>query len=271
MKIKFIQPRTEISSLIDIFWVFESALGLPGNDGRMIVPNGTAKIIIPLKNNLFTGSISSGIEAEAGKIYITGLCDEPAIISSEETFTSTIGISLSTTGISQLLPFSMGEFKNAVYSFEEIFGNYGKQMQEQLANTASISQKIDLIQTMIFNLARRTNRNNQIVAYCVQEIKKTSGLVKIKHLENKTGYTKRHLDLLFNEHIGLSPKLLSSIVRFNVFYQNWAKGKQLDFYKDLLYDFYYDQSHFIKEFKRFSGYSPTQLNKISNDFGRLFI
>lgn len=271
MKIKFIKPRADIAPLIDIFWSFESPAGLPENDSRMIVPNGTAKMIIPLRNSLVTGSTLNEVEAKEEKIHITGLWDKPTIIKSEARFTSTIGISLTTTGASQLLPFPMKELKNTVFSFDEIFGNYGKQIQEQLANTESVEQKLDLIQTTIGQLAKQTNNKNQIVTYCVREIKKANGLIKIKELEKKTGYTKRHLDMLFNDNIGLSPKLLSDITRFNMFYNSWAKHNELNFYKGLLYEYYYDQSHFIKEFKRFSGYTPKQIDKISNDFGKLFV
>lgn len=271
MKIKFIKPRAEISSLIDIFWIFESSCGLPENDNRMIVPNGTAKIIIPVKNGLYTQVGQNGIETNEEKIHITGFWDKPTIIRSDNSFTSTIGISLTTTGVYQLLPFTMKELKNSVFSFEELFGSYGKSLQEQLANTENMDKKIDLIQIIIIDLVKRTNRQNPILEFCVREIKRTKGLINVKELERKSGYSKRYLDLLFNEYIGLPPKLLSGIVRFNIFYNQWAKLGIPEFYRDLLYDYYYDQSHFIKEFKRFSGNSPRQFEKIGNDFGKLFI
>lgn len=271
MKIKFIQPRAEIAPFISIFWIFESSNGLPANDSRMIVPNGTAKIIIPVRNRLYAGIGQNEIETKEEKIHVSGLCDRPTIIKSQSFYTSTIGISLTTIGASKLLPFPMKEFKNSVYSFEDIFGSYGKQLEQRLANTESIDNKIDFVQTMISQLIKQYNRQNSIITFCIREIKRTNGLIRIKDLEKKTGYSKRYLDLLFDNYIGVSPKLLSGITRFNVFYHQWAKSGIPDFYRDLLYEYYFDQSHFIKEFKRFSGHSPKQFDKIGNDFGKLFI
>jgi hypothetical protein len=48
-----------------------------------------------------------------------------------------------------------------------------------------------------------------------------------------------------------------TFTRFQKFYFLWANSKATDFYKHDLYNFYYDQSHFIKELKNFTGgYSP---------------
>ncbi|HLT73624.1 MAG TPA: hypothetical protein VKZ68_01020 [Ohtaekwangia sp.] len=39
---------------------------------------------------------------------------------------------------------------------------------------------------------------------------------------------------------------------------------------DFMYRHFYDQAHFIKEFKRFTGYSPLRFSKSENEFGRIF-
>jgi hypothetical protein len=72
----------------------------------------------------------------------------------------------------------------------------------------------------------------------------------IKELERKTGYARRYLDLLFKHHVGLSPKVLAGIFRFQKFYQKWARGLSYDAFKEELYDYYYDRAHFSEEFKR---------------------
>jgi methylphosphotriester-DNA--protein-cysteine methyltransferase len=91
----------------------------------------------------------------------------------------------------------------------------------------------------------------------------------IKQLEQKTGYTRRYLNLLFRQHVGLSPKDLAEVFRFQRFYQKWAQGLSYDFLKNELYDYYYDQAHFWKECKKMTGYSPRELMiSVSNEFGR---
>jgi AraC-like DNA-binding protein len=91
----------------------------------------------------------------------------------------------------------------------------------------------------------------------------------IKELERRTGFTRRYLDQIFNRHVGLSPKTLAGIFRFQKFYRKWAQGLPYEALKEEINDYYYDQAHFTKEFKRMTGYSPGRFARgVINEFGR---
>lgn len=69
--------------------------------------------------------------------------------------------------------------------------------------------------------------------------------------------------------MGVSPKALARIFRFQRFYEKWARGKRYDQLTGELYGYYYDQAHFAKEFKQFTGYPPRRFaRQIPNEFGR---
>ncbi|HYG14269.1 MAG TPA: hypothetical protein VEC12_00845, partial [Bacteroidia bacterium] len=80
----------------------------------------------------------------------------------------------------------------------------------------------------------------------------------------------RWLHMKFMERAGISPKNLASIVRFQQFYTALAQNREKDFLQKEFYDFYYDQSHFIKDFKRFTGLPPAKLAMSENEFGKIF-
>ncbi|NJO90847.1 MAG: AraC family transcriptional regulator [Chloroflexia bacterium] len=157
-----------------------------------------------------------------------------------------------------LYQFFRSEIVNKIFSFIDIYGTIGRQIIERLTNTINPLDKIEVLQDFLIDIVRITNRNNSIIDYSVSLIKSSSGLVEIKEMERKTGYSKRYLDMLFKDHLGISPKTLASIVRFQTFYNAWANTGSDNFYKDILFDLYFDQAHFIKEFKRYTGYSPKQ-------------
>lgn len=52
-------------------------------------------------------------------------------------------------------------------------------------------------------------------------------------------------------------------------YQALVRDEHLLRKKRLLYELYYDEAHFIKEFKRFMGHSPARYSRLQNDVGKL--
>jgi AraC-like DNA-binding protein len=265
-----IQPRKELTNYIDTFWVFENDFGVPVADNRVIAPNGKAKIIYPYLNGLATTSNGIKTHYPEQDVYLIGIWDRPVTLSSFVRVTGTIGLELKPNGIYRFASITMADIANRIFSFTDIYGLKGKRLLEQLATTVSLTQKIEVLQDFLVAILQSTNRENALIDYSVSRIQSAAGLVEVKELEKLTGYSKRYLDMLFKEHLGISPKTLASIVRFQSFYKAWATTATPDFYTDKLFDIYYDQAHFIKEFKRFTGHTPRQYATDRNDFGKIF-
>ena len=138
-----------------------------------------------------------------------------------------------------------------------------------MVNTISVEQKLVVIQQFLFNQLS-LNDEDLIFEYCVEKIQSSKGKITVKELEKKTGYSSRWLNIKFNEKLGVSPKNLSSVIRFKHYYQAFTNGRETSFLKNDFYELYYDQSHFIKDFKRFTGLAPTKFEKQINSFGESY-
>lgn len=270
MILKRIIPRPELQHLIDTMWVFENDFGVPVEDSRVIAPNGKAKFIYSYLNGLST--VDNGVQTDYNEqdIFFIGIWDKPVRLVSKSQVTGTIVIELTPNGLHRFTRWSALEIVNKIYSFTDIYGNSGKNILEQLTNTPKVDDKIAVLQDFLVDIVNMTDRNNGLIDFSVSLIKQTSGLTSIKEMEAKTGYSKRYLDLLFKNHLGISPKTFSGIVRFQSFYNLWANTDNTNFYSDNLYEVYYDQAHFIKEFKKYTGHSPKQYAGLKNDFGKIF-
>ncbi|MDJ1471034.1 helix-turn-helix domain-containing protein [Cytophagaceae bacterium DM2B3-1] len=270
MFLQSVTPLLPLRPFIDSFWVFESDFGVPFTSSRVIVPNGKPKIIIPYLNGLLAQDRSGSQERKEGEIHFVGNWDQSVVISSNTRKTGTIIIELTPAGAYRFAKIAMQEVSNQIIGFSDLYGTLGKNLQEQIGNIDYLSEKIRKIQQFLLSQLLVLNQHQGIVDFVTNSIYKSQGRIEIKELEQKTGYSKRYLSLLFNEYIGISPKTLAAIVRFQRFYHLWANAPSPSFYKDDLYQFYYDQSHFIKEFKRFTGYSPVRYAETDNEFGRIF-
>ena len=73
----------------------------------------------------------------------------------------------------------------------------------------------------------------------------------------QTGCSERQLERMFRKYIGLSPKLYSRIIRFAHIFQVVQGSKEMNGSQLGIASGYYDQSHFIKNFKAFAGEEPS--------------
>jgi len=270
MHLQSVQPCPQLRGYISKMWVFESNGRMPGEDMKLIVPNGMVKMTIPYRNGV-SGRNKDGFRlVKESSIIIIGICDTPAVIDLEHDAPhGNIGIEFSPLGAYRFFNARQAELKNKIFLIEEILGKSAKAIQEVIANTVSISGKICLVQQYLINLLSNSEAD-PVLDYCLNEIECSKGLMTVAELERKTGYSSRWLYEKFMEKVGLSPKNLSSVVRFMQFYRRWARQPGSDFFKEDIYDYFYDQSHFIKDFKRFTGVSPMKYMRSENEFGRLF-
>lgn len=269
MKITFIKPRPELASYIESFWVFESTAGFPAIESSIVAPNGCSRLIIPCENSIV--SVVNGqarVSREAG-LYFSGNRDSATLLRSSPRKTTFVAIEFSPQGAYPIFGIPMTETLNRLCETDLLLTKWSRPVREALNDRHEVRDKVSVIQEQLVHLLRMNDRRNAIVDYCVQSLRATNGLMPIARLAEKTGYSRRYLGMLFARHVGLAPKVLAGIFRFQKFYRKWAEGQSFDDLKDDLYECYSDQSHFTNEFRRMTGYSPRQFSmQVSNEFGR---
>ncbi|MFL5626347.1 MAG: DUF6597 domain-containing transcriptional factor [Ktedonobacteraceae bacterium] len=270
MKVSFTQPEKQLSAYVAFIWVFESSFGVPIADSRIIVPDGRAKIILPYRNSLCAAVNNRLLNAKEHHIFLVGIQRSPTTIGSTATDTGTIGVEFTPKGLYHFFHLSMHEITNRMVSFEELFGPQGARLQNRVGDAEDPQEKIVLLQSALTHLLQKNKKEYSLLDRTLDMIAQSHGMMRVQELEAQTGYTKRYLDMLFKEHVGVSPKSLASILRFQELYQSWMQQKSPTLFRDNWSAYYYDQSHFIKEFKRYTGFTPQHYTAIVNEFGRAF-
>jgi len=267
---RHIEPHVLLKNYIDSMWVFQTGGRMPIDDMKLVVPNGNLKLTISYQNGIVASISGKNYFSREHEITLTGLIDIPVILDTvEDIQTETIGIEFNPRGVYRFFHFNLIEIRNQIYSLEDLVGIVGRQLKEQIANSVSLQEKITVIQHFLLNQLS-TYSEDGIFEYCVEKIKSSRGKITIKELEKKTGYSSRWLNMKFHEKLGVSPKNLSSIIRFNSCYQHYILGDDESLFKNDFYNLFYDQSHFIKDFKRFTGLPPAKFEKQINDFSKSY-
>lgn len=270
MNVSFTKPQDQLASYVASFWIFENNAGIPMTDSRIIVPDGRAKILVPYKNSLSVLIDGSPTYTKEHQVFLTGIQTNPRTICSPTTDTGTIGIELTPKGLYHFFKLSLHEITDRIYGFEQLFGAWGASLQNRLGDIENPADKIAFLQNILTELLDRNPKNYTLLDRTIDLLTQSHGLIRIRDLATQTGYSKRYLDMLFKEHVGVSPKSLASILRFQNFYQSWNQEDSPAIPKDGLYAYYYDQAHFIKEFKRYTGYTPQKYAALATEFSRAF-
>lgn len=223
MRLRHIKPHPRLKGYVNKMWLFESRGRVPDDDMKLIAPDGTAKLTIPFRNGVSGKNREFFHLSKESQITLIGMQDIPAIVDVEHDAPhNNIGIEFSPLGAYRFFHLPQSDLKNKLFLLEDVLGKSARDIQEKIANTEDVNEKIQLIQSYLSKLLSKSEPD-LVLDYCIRQIENLKGLVKVMELERKTGYSSRWIYEKFREKIGLSPKSLSSIVRFNQFYQQWAK------------------------------------------------
>ncbi len=138
----------------------------------------------------------------------------------------------------------------------EIVDRYlADQLYELMDSTRTSEEVLKDVQTILLNRFSPLFADNRVI-HVLNAVFISKGASKVTELSDSVNLSKRRLEQLFSENIGISPKKYSRIVRFqNLLFNYFMTGeKSFDFPNT-----FSDQAHFIKEMKNLTGMTPKQL------------
>lgn len=131
---------------------------------------------------------------------------------------------------------------------------------EQLKEASGAAEKVVAIleRWLLNRLDTAAKTDVSGIAYACEQIQQSGGLLRVEELCRHLGMSTTTLGDQFREKVGFSPKTFSRIVRFN--HINTFISQQIHVnWQELVYSHgFFDQNHFIKEFKHFYGCTPSQ-------------
>jgi AraC-like DNA-binding protein len=131
---------------------------------------------------------------------------------------------------------------------------------EQIVQTHDFSRQI-----MLFNAyftSRLMRKASAVTSLVIQTMRHLNGNIRIDQLESLTGYTCRTIQRQFRQDTGMSPKAFSRILRCQSAINTIHLRDELSFC-DLAFDLgFSDQSHFLREFKKFVSTTPCDYQRL---------
>lgn len=150
---------------------------------------------------------------------------------------------------------SMKDTLNTFVDVDAYFKNFKKDLQEILISNPLISDRIEKVEQYLLKKLDLNKQNNNVMN-AVYKILKSKGTDSISDLTGFTAVSQRQLERLFMEYIGVSPKKLSGLVRYQYLWQDILFDTNFDI-QECVYKYgYNDQPHLLKDFKKYHTLSP---------------
>lgn len=162
--------------------------------------------------------------------------------------------------LSMLLPgLALKEIIDVQAPFEDTLSSY-KDVCFKITAKKEFRQRIHVFEQEFLSILISCNRPHSLVDYCLNEMYRTSGAIAVQELADGAGYSARYIRTKFEEAVGVPPKLYTRIIRFqHSLNEIWMRKASLS---DLANEQgYFDQAHFVKEFKAFSQLTPDKMKK----------
>ena len=106
------------------------------------------------------------------------------------------------------------------------------------------------------------------VAWALANFRKTAGRGRIADICSDFGVSRKHLTQQFREEVGLTPKRFARIVKFSAIIETLGGMERVNWSDFALACGYYDQAHFSKEFKAFTGGTATEYLRVRSPDGK---
>lgn len=161
-------------------------------------------------------------------------------------------------GLQAFIDTELKELLNTNSEMQLHFGSEVMFVEEMLREAHSLGERIRIVEAFLAGKLRRPVLD-KVMVHAVGLIVDSKGLIQVEKLAQTCFMSRRQLLRRFESAIGISPKLFSRIVRFQQVFSAMEQASIEPEWSHLAYDSgYFDQAHFVNDFKEFSGMSPSQ-------------
>ena len=259
----------DLSSWVSCYWTLEVPAESDPQKQR-IVPDGCIEMAFILGDDVrrYTSETEFILQPRS---MVLGQTIRPFLIQPTG-YVNTFAIRFYPYGFSSFVDVPIERLANKETPIHELFDNdLAKELEVQVTRAASTEERIEIIDRFLLDRLSEKRTIDRIVINAVDTLLAMKGNAAVGHIANADLVTQRQLQRKFLKQVGIGPKQLGKVIRFRSALKR-ILDRNTGTLTDIAYEAdYYDQAHFIKDFKEYTGTTPKQfLNTESLGLSALF-
>lgn len=255
MPVAMMIPRPPLDHYIECLWSVDMTLSY---ERERILPTGTVEWIINfgspfrLIDRDDPARFSVSRESWLVGLHTQYLINEPVAES------NMIGVRFKPGGTYPFFRLPAHEVHNHVTEMDAIMGHLMRHLREQLYALPTPARFAHLERWLLTRMADSRKMADATIHAASREIARLHGAVSIKELGDSMGISQKHLAHQFKQIVGVSPKTLARIYRFQHVLKTVNPAHPVNWAEVATTCGYYDQAHFNHDFAAFTGFRPTE-------------
>ena len=251
------EPTDVLRPFILFYWILETDTSLALSAKQRIIPNGCVELIFHFGDRLNTlipdkqpeKQPQSMISGQSTRFYDVEQSGKTGMLS----------ILFKPHGARMFLDLPISEITNQNVDLTLLGRQFAPELTEKIALAGNHESRISLIEEyLISKLTDKHLYNANRLAGTIEIINRYKGLVSVGELASAACLSHKQYDRVFYDFVGLHPKEFLKIVRLQYVFHH-HKHHRHESLTELAYSCgYYDQAHFVNDFKTLTGYTPRQ-------------
>lgn len=246
-------PNPSLSGFVENFWAYSF------NSVRLrerIFPSGTFELVFNLRDDeirIYKDAQSNVFQRYSGAV-ISGPYAGP-FVTDTALESSVMGVHFKPGGAFPFLGVDADELRGCHTDLEVIWGRAAISLRERLCETASVQHRFRLLEQFLKTRLRFERHSAVVLAL------PTFGRARLqmtRELAHDARLSEKRFIEVFRREVGVNPRLLTRICRFQRVLARTARPGALNWAEIALDHGYFDQSHLIRDFHEFSGFSPAE-------------
>jgi AraC-like DNA-binding protein len=250
------QPHPPLSAFVETFWSYEG--NTPAHVKERRLPDGSMSLVINLRDDQMR--IFDRRDPGRYKRYRGGVISGPHSAFSlldTASLTSALGAQFKPGGAASFLHRPAAELRDTVVSADAIWGAAALELREQLLEARTPERRFSLLERFLLERLAPSWAAHPAVACALAAFQNVSRRPTIAAVTERIGISQTRFTQVVRDAVGLTPKQLRRILRFQEVLGVLESGKAVRWIDLAAACGYCDQAHLIHEFRAFSGLTPT--------------
>jgi AraC-like DNA-binding protein len=261
MNYETFQPQAPLQSLVKCYWSLE----VPSESHppkQRIVPDGCMELIFILGDDIKRYISETDYIIQPRAIVIGQITE--AFIIQPTGYVNCFAVRFYPFGFANFITTPLKKLENKETPITQLFEEHAaKELKQKIINADNSRQRIGAVEAFLWEQLNKKATIDDIVKRTIDTLFLTSGSTAIATILKENSSRRRQLERNFLKQVGLSPKQLGKVIRLQAALKMLLTEKPGTLTQIAYHSEYYDQAHFIKDFKEFTGINPKEF--LSNE------